>query len=124
MPVSAPVPAAFSTTTGSSRLVVVPSPSTPLALSPQQRAVASFIRAHVCGSPRAIWVMPVSGPVPAGFLTTTGSSRLVVVPSPSFPLPLLPQQRAVPSLIRAHEKTAAAVTLVTAVSGPVPVGFL
>src|SRR5437870_1511420 len=82
------------TLTGVDRFVVVPSPSWPWMLSPQQRTVPAT-SAQVSSRPAAIaaaFVRPE---------TLTGVGRLVVVPSPSSPEPLSPQQRTVPSASRA-----------------------
>ena len=56
--------------------------------------------------PAATWVIPVS---PA---TWTGSLRLVVVPSPSWPCPLDPQAQTVPSDRTARAWTSPAATCV------------
>src|SRR5436189_293257 len=60
-----------------------------------------------------IWDTAVSAAVPAGFFTVTGNSRCVVVPSPSCPLELSPQHRAVPSAIKAHVCARPLVTMTT-----------
>ena len=86
--------------------MVVPSPSCPFALLPQQRAVPSLGRAHEDTPRIEICVTFVSVPLPAGFLTITGRARLVAEPSPSCPLALLPQQRTVPSLNTARMRAA------------------
>ena len=65
------------TRTGADRLVVLPSPSSPLELVPQQRAVPSARTAQLWTEPVAsatAWLRPV---------TTTGDSLTVVLPSPT-----------------------------------------
>jgi hypothetical protein len=91
------VPALVVTATGTERLLVVPSPSSPLPFDPQQRAVESARTAQVWELPAEMWVTPdnvVPAPV---FTTVTGTDLLVVVPSPSRPRSFVPQQRAVES---------------------------
>jgi hypothetical protein len=92
------VPTAVPTTvTGTDLLVVVPSPSRPEPLFPQPRAVESARTAQVWFETAEMWVIP-DNVVPAlVFTTVTGTDLLVVVPSPSWPAPLNPQQRAVVS---------------------------
>ena len=68
--------------------------------------------------------MPVSGPVLVEFLTVTGSSRWVRVPSPSWALELSPQHLALPSVICAHVYREPATMCAMPVSGPVLVEFL
>jgi hypothetical protein len=65
------------TTTGVSAVFVVPSPSWPAPLSPQQRTVLSTSSAQVKNDPA------VSATAPLTPLTATGVSVGVVVPSPS-----------------------------------------
>jgi hypothetical protein len=62
-------------------------------LSPQQRTVVSSIKAHVCALPSA------TAETPKRPGTTVGTGLSVVVPSPSWPEKLKPQQRTVVSLI-------------------------
>ena len=57
-----------------------------LPLSPQHLTPPALVSAQVWWSPAAIAVTPLVRPV-----TATGAWRSVVVPSPSWPLPLLPQ---------------------------------
>ena len=84
------------TVTGVVALVVVPSPSCPAALLPQQATVLLLRVAHVWSLP-AVMVVTLVSPV-----TVTGVVALVVVPSPSCPEALLPQQATLPSSNRAH----------------------
>ena len=49
------------TASGTDASLVVPLPSWPNPLSPQQRTDPEFSRAHECMAPDVIWVMPVSG---------------------------------------------------------------
>src|SRR3989442_10364226 len=83
-------PGGACTSTGLDWFVVVPSPSWPLPLAPQQYAAAlsPVASPQVCKSP------PVTAAklTPAGACTSTGLDRFVIVPSPSWPLPLAPQQ--------------------------------
>ncbi len=65
------------TPTGVDESVIVPLPSTPLTLEPQQLIVPPARNAHVCNAPAVICVAPLM-PV-----TATGVDELVVVPSPS-----------------------------------------
>jgi len=68
-----------------------PSPSWPFSFPPQQYAVPPDTRPQVCGWPAASAVK-VRPP-----LTATGAVRSVpLVPSPSWPFQLFPQQYAVP----------------------------
>src|SRR5438034_128735 len=78
------------TAVGTSRAVVVPSPSRPRPLKPQQYAVAVGVTPQVCAVP-ALRTANVRPPT-----TGVGTSRVVVVPSPTCPLPLKPQQYAAP----------------------------
>src|SRR5437763_7225356 len=76
------------TATGVCRWLVVLSPSWPKLFWPQQRAVPSATTAQVWKSPPAI------PPVLVRPITVSGSDCELVVPSPSSPAPLPPQQRA------------------------------
>ena len=89
--VMATAPVRPDTVTGVVELVVVPSPSCPKSLPPQQRAVPSASSAHVCIHPAVMATAPVRPD------TTTGVVELVAVPSPSCPESLPPQHLAVPS---------------------------
>src|SRR6185369_10930724 len=82
---------------------VVPSPSWPKLLLPQQRAVPSARIAQVWSNPVRSLTVPVSiATALSRPLTATGVRRSVVVPSPSSPWPFEPQQRALPSERTAH----------------------
>lgn len=85
-----------STGTGRVRLVVVPSPRAPKALSPRHRTWPVALEGAGVLLAGDYAVMPVSGPVPASFDTVTGPERGVVEPSPSWPWSLPPQQRTSP----------------------------
>src|SRR5574338_1361418 len=84
------------TATGVSRRVMVPSPSWLSPLSPQHQATLLLSMAQV-------W-LEVFSKVPAAVIRTklcppatcTGTALLLVVPSPSDPVPLLPQHQATP----------------------------
>ena len=86
------------TSTGVRRLVVVPSPSWPRALSPQHliRSVAEI--AQLWMWPAATPIIPLPRPV-----TATGVSCSSIVPSPSWPVALYPQHSTPPALVKAHE---------------------
>jgi hypothetical protein len=74
------------TTVGTDLLVVVPSPSCPRSLAPQQNADPALVTPQV-------WFAPAS--ILANFSppdTATGSELLVVVPSPIWPRSLFPKQ--------------------------------
>ena len=85
------------------RCWLVPSPSWPAQLDPQQYAVPPATRPQVCAAP-ATSAVKVRPP-----LTATGAVRLAelspstpLVPSPSWPYPFRPQQYAVPPVARPH----------------------
>src|SRR6266566_10011771 len=86
------------TATGLVRFVVVPSPSWPLSLSPQQYAAPAVVTPQVWKLP-ALTAAKVSPPT-----TATGLVCFVFaqVPSPSAPPPLYPQQYAAPAVVMAH----------------------
>lgn len=111
MPVSA-VPAALSTVTGAFRWVAVPSPRRELVLRPQHRAVPLESRAHVCDVP-ALTCVAVVIPLTA----VEAKLSEVVVPVPSWPLALLPQQRTPPEVSTAQVWVPPAETDTTPVSG-------
>src|SRR5688572_26465745 len=67
------------TATGAARSVVLPSPSCPRLLDPQQYAAPWAVRPQVCSTP-VLREANVSPPV-----TATGANRWVVVLSPSWP---------------------------------------
>ncbi len=86
------------TSTGVLRLVVVPSPNWPDPLPPQHLTPPPMVSAQVCPSPAAMACMPLARPT-----TSTGVSRLVVLPSPNWPAPLPPQHLTPPPrLSREH----------------------
>ena len=62
---------------------MVPLPSCPEELSPQQSSPPLVNSAHAKKLPVTTWDTPVSGPVPAGFFTTTGVTLPAPVPFPS-----------------------------------------
>ena len=87
------------TTTGDSLLVdVVPMPSCPTVLSPQHRTRVSAPSAQVKAPPVEI----ATAPVTPGTLAGRATPASLVVPLPSWPEPLLPQQLTVPSLCKAQ----------------------
>ena len=85
-----------STSTGLAEVVVVPLPSWPESLAPQQNTRPSFKRAQLCCAPAVISTAPASPE------TAAGRARSTVLPSPSCPASLAPQQATVPSLFRAQ----------------------
>src|SRR5688572_22158421 len=113
--------------TGSGRSVVVPSPIWPKPLSPQQRAKvwsepgSSLTRAQVWKSPAVICTGLSEPPM---LCTCTGTSLLVKLLRPSWPLVPKPQHHTVLSLLRAHVWRAPAVISTTLVSGEKWVGSL
>ena len=72
-------------------LVVVPLPSWPLPLTPQVYRLPSEPIATEWLQPRIAYFQVNPAGAPWGLLTGIGLLRLVVVPSPSWPLTLLPQ---------------------------------
>lgn len=85
------------TSAGLDLFVVVPSPSWPVLLLPQHLTAPVFVTAHVRAYPNATLTTPVDNPT-----TSTGVSRLVVVPSPSCPRLLDPQHLTPPAVVSAH----------------------
>src|SRR2546422_597486 len=81
-------PAGACTSTGLDWLVVVPSPIWPPRLPSQQQAPPAAVSPQVWKPPAAT----AAKLTPAGACTSTGLDRFVIVPSPSWPLPLAPQQ--------------------------------
>ena len=81
------------TSTGTRLGLVVPSPSWPLTLCPQQCAAPDVVTPQVKENPA---LMEAKAWLPK---TATGTSFSMVVPSPSWPLPLFPQQRAAPDVV-------------------------
>ena len=98
---------------GTVRVVVVLSPSRPLALLPQQAVVPSVATAHA-------WMLPtvaVAMALPANGVPTmvgeVGTSRWVTVPSPSWLLVFKPQQASTPSVVTAQVELPPALMLAT-----------
>ena len=92
-----PLGGPLTTATGVERKFPVPelpSPSWPNGSFPQQAAVPLLRTAHVCKNAASI-ITPLMLPPPP--VTTCGVLLPEVVPVPSWPAPLFPQQRAVPS---------------------------
>jgi len=86
------------TVTGVNRLVVVPSPNWPQLFLPQHRTSPATNTAHECEVPAETDATPDDKPD-----TPMGVDRFVVVPSPNWPAPLLPQHRTAPDPNTAHE---------------------
>ena len=84
-----------STTVGSARSLIEPSPSCPALFAPQHTA-APARAAHVWRAPA------LSALAPASPATATGAARSLIEPSPSWPRSFAPQQRTLPSLSRAQ----------------------
>src|SRR5439155_9941770 len=85
------------TSVGVQRSVVVPSPIWPRLFFPQHLIDAAVVRAHVWYPPAEIAATPDVRP-----LTSTGSARAVVVPSPSWPKSFAPQHFTPPAEVRAQ----------------------
>ena len=85
------------TSTGTLDWVVVPLPSWPLRLLPQHLMPPVVVRAQVWLSPATIAATPLVRPE-----TLTGVSELLVVPLPSCPVALSPQQRTPLAAVRAQ----------------------
>ncbi len=85
------------TAVGVVRCVHVASPSWPLPLYPQQRTAPAVVSAQVWNMPAAMDTTPLPRPE-----TGVGVDRAKVVPSPSWPLPLYPQQTAPPPGVTAQ----------------------
>src|SRR5207248_3173489 len=92
MGMAGPVPNA--TAVGTSRVVVVPSPTWSRLLKPQQYAAPLGVTPQVWASPA---LTPPNKRPPA---TAVGTSRVAVVPSPSKPP--TPQQYAAPLVLTPH----------------------
>jgi hypothetical protein len=86
---------AAATGTGVRRAVRVPSPSWPLALSPQQSARPSGVRAQA-------WRQPTASATARTPATGAGMARWRPVPSPSCPEVFAPQQATVPLVVMAQ----------------------
>ena len=78
---------------------MVPLPSRPKSLLPQQLTAPVFNNAHVWASP-AVIETAVTPPINA--FTATGTELVTVVPLPSRPEPLFPQQLTAPVFNNAH----------------------
>ena len=85
------------TSTGMLLSVVLPSPSWPPQLPPQHLAPPEDVKAQVWLSPAVIDATPDVRPE-----TSTGVLLFVVVPSPSWPVSLLPQHLAPPEVVTAQ----------------------
>ncbi|WUJ10354.1 hypothetical protein OHA21_17180 [Actinoplanes sp. NBC_00393] len=86
------------TATGIDRSSVLPSPSSPFQLPPQQYARVSLPIPHVWVPPAVSWVKVT----PNGGLTCTRPGRSALRPSPSWPRMPFPQQYAWVSLPSPH----------------------
>src|SRR2546429_414908 len=83
------------TSTGVNSWVVVPSPNWPLPLKPQQYAAPAAVTPQVWRK-RALTAAKLT---PGGAFTSTGVNSLFMLPSPSCPLALSPQQYAAPAAV-------------------------
>jgi len=88
------------TATGAELEMVVPLPSRPSKLLPQQLTAPVFNNAHVWELPAVIETAVADPSVNAA--TATGTKLEVVLPLPSSPLPLKPQQLTAPVFNNAH----------------------
>src|SRR5438105_7196405 len=108
------------TRTGNSRVSVEPSPSCPLPFAPHAQiappSTPSSSSATVNCRPAAMRETPLNDGM------STGAYRVMVVPSPSWPLSLAPQVQMVPSLLSATECLYPAATATTPVSPETEVG--
>src|ERR1700693_5979834 len=104
-------PAGRLTATGVVLPVVVPLPSWPELLSPQDKTWPVEVNARLCASPPEMAVTVV----PEGRLTPTGVSALPVVPSPSWPELLKPHAKTWPVDVRVRLWLAPAAMAVTVV---------
>ena len=95
-PESVPDPPTPLTCTGLNRTVVLPSPTAPSSLYPQQTTPPEACNAHIVTPPLLTAEIPDSVPVPPTPVTDTGLRRVVVVPSPSSPWLFEPQHRTAP----------------------------
>ena len=86
------------TATGTALCVALLLPSWPLVSRPQQYAAPVLSSAQVLLPPATIWVRVRPASTPPVY-TGTGEVLLMVEPSPSWPLLLLPQQYAAPDRI-------------------------
>src|ERR1022692_933916 len=92
--------------TGLARFVVVPSPSSPCALYPQQKTAPAAVRAQT-------WVPPPGTEIATTPLrpVETGAGLVIDVrPFPNSPSAPAPQHHTAPPLVRAHVKLAPAAT--------------
>ena len=84
------------TAVATSRFVVVPSPILPNVLSPQQAGVPSEASAHVVRSPTEDKTRLLPERMVPVVTIAVGTSRVVLVLSPTDPTPLLPQHETAP----------------------------
>ena len=91
------VPVSPTTSTGTVRSMVLPSPSSPNRLKPQHLTSPAVVSAQVWRPPTAMAATPLVSPV-----TSTGLLRCVVVPSPTSPVLFQPQHLAPPVVVRAQ----------------------
>src|SRR3990172_8171069 len=101
----------FSTSTGTRLPVVVPLPSPK---DPQHFAAPAAVSAQERSIPAVMAATPLSKPV-----TATGTKRLVVVPSPSWPPKFFPQHLTAPAVVSAHVWYCPAPIATTPLSKPV-----
>jgi hypothetical protein len=91
------------TNTGEELLVVELFPSWPEKFAPQHWTVPSAITAHEWEPPVLTLTAVVSGDSPVMPHTGTGTELFVVELLPNWPTSFLPQHRALPLAITAHE---------------------
>jgi hypothetical protein len=105
IPDRVPLPPTPTTWTGVDEFPVVPSPRRPSAPLPQQNTAPEPFTAQACSVPSPSAVIPVRVPEPPTPTTWTGVAESVVVPLPSCPLLLRPQQYMAPESSTAQVKT-------------------
>ena len=94
---------AMSTATGTAEPRMDALPNCPSLLAPQQKTFPALVNAHVCLPPALTdaTVLPASTPLAS---TATGIvENALHSPLPNCPFSLLPQQKTLPSRVKAHE---------------------
>src|SRR5690606_33047667 len=101
------------TCTGTSWSWKPPLPSCPAALAPQQRAAPPATTAQLWSVPAVMASAPLPSPA-----TVTGSGRMMVLPSPSWPDAFAPQHFTAPPAATAQLWNAPVLRAVTPLSSP------
>ncbi len=81
----------------------VPSPSSPYLFPPHVKIRPVEVRADECCSPKDMLMMVSSAPKTNWLVISVGVYLVVVVPSPSCPLPLFPHVNTLPVEVRTEE---------------------